>query len=538
MPACEPEPVIVLATVGWRADILPEVVNSLQGQGRLLLLLDRGAESLPGVESKQVPEHLRGCGSWARLLPWWHEGLSQETPIILCDDDFIYPPDYVAKTLRALKKHESDGPCLLSWNGYTATEPPRYIRWDAEERQAQLAVEVGIGTSAFRLKTLAGIETYNLQCWHTDPARADGLLSFHCWRTGVRLLRPEGTSGLTLLPQGLAPESVYQNRGSIGLHFEYLRQQGWPGAALRTPRVHALLREHGLDPWAWTGTYELCVAGKLGEVLMSLGLFQGLRYLLPQAKLVWRVAREYHTVFNTVTTQPNGIVEYPLPQTTEDLAIRVAAAKNEGRYPSSVQYDAELDRLTVDLRAWCLSKESILRSFANMAGLHRNAWRRPLPRVQYVRGNIALALPTGTPSVRWRKLDLQAKTWETLARLAREKGLIPISNSRPEDVGFLPEMPGWTQLHEPNLQMLLQVLLPNAQWCIGLNTGATWAHMILGPATAKLSMADSQNLPALWFHNAPSAAIDANRHHQLVWNKRQPANLDDWALAEAEWALR
>lgn len=222
----------VMAVVPWRIREREVVVSSLRGQVADFFLLHDGVDEIRyssvGVTNLLVPPEWRGRGHLARLLPWWQDGFDDDTLVVVCDDDLVYPPDYVERTTAAfLEAEEQYGLVCVSWTAFVGED---YVQWDDVRPTAECCEVLGFGTSAFRLRSFRGFATSSilrmLQAAPRHP-RVDPAVSAFMYEQGVALVHPAGSSGISALPCHRAKQSVWQQRGPAFL--SELRARGWPG---------------------------------------------------------------------------------------------------------------------------------------------------------------------------------------------------------------------------------------------------------------------------------------------------------------------
>lgn len=258
-----------------------------------------------------------------------------------------------------------------------------------------------------------------------------------------------------------------------------------------------------LDPLTWEGTYHAYIIGKTGEVLFSLGIIPALRHKLPLATLVWHVATKYQKVIDLVLQDfaPDEVEDHVL--LGEDYSEAVRIAVTEGAHAlTGISFDKSKQNLCVNLyrtHHWYRNDPDVshrklcfYRAFTEAVGLDPTGYYE-LPEVVQtsVVGTLALVLPTANVHSRLRDLrDVKPGTWKKIATLCETRGLVPLANGYAPD-GKL-DMPGWKWCEEEGIGFLLD-RLSEAAWCVGLNSGAVFAHRILGPEGCATSMLDPQS---------------------------------------------
>lgn len=98
-----------LAAIPRRADVLPRVVDSLYWQVDELRVYLNGWDEIPSclhrprvrVMCSDAHHDIGDAGKF-----WWHEDAPDNCYLLTCDDDIVYPPDYVATMLRAVERYE------------------------------------------------------------------------------------------------------------------------------------------------------------------------------------------------------------------------------------------------------------------------------------------------------------------------------------------------------------------------------------------------------------------------------------------------
>lgn len=99
------------AAVPERQDVLPQVVEALLPQvDHLCVWLDRWVpHPIPAClrrDNVYVQPHAEQYGDRGKFCGVWHPGRSSGHYHLICDDDLLYPPDYVRRLVAALDEHE------------------------------------------------------------------------------------------------------------------------------------------------------------------------------------------------------------------------------------------------------------------------------------------------------------------------------------------------------------------------------------------------------------------------------------------------
>lgn len=123
MPSDAPT-LAALAALPRRAALLPQVLQSLRPQVQRLCVYLNGYREVPACVRELADEHVldhENAGAERKLM--WadrHSGL-----YLSCDDDIVYPPDYVAVMTAAIAEH---GPrVLVTGHGRIYLGTPRTV---------------------------------------------------------------------------------------------------------------------------------------------------------------------------------------------------------------------------------------------------------------------------------------------------------------------------------------------------------------------------------------------------------------------------
>lgn len=152
-----------LATIPERAALLPRVVESLAKQVDQLVVMfndyDEPPEWVDKVSNLVPVTKLDNKGDCEKF---WRHAFWEGYYIFTCDDDLIYPPDYVETMIRHIERYNRKA--IITLHGRTF--PPRPIRsyyrgklkgyhWNTEQYE-DVQVDAG-GTG--------------VMCWHSDTFR-------------------------------------------------------------------------------------------------------------------------------------------------------------------------------------------------------------------------------------------------------------------------------------------------------------------------------------------------------------------------------
>ena len=112
---------VAVATTAERAALLPRSLGSLRKQCDLLHVYLNGHADVPECVLDLADAHVRAAvnGGADRKFFWAHE---HDGIHLSCDDDFVYPPDYVARMAAAVLRFE--GRALVTAHGRTYPPHP------------------------------------------------------------------------------------------------------------------------------------------------------------------------------------------------------------------------------------------------------------------------------------------------------------------------------------------------------------------------------------------------------------------------------
>lgn len=228
-----------MATVPWRTDILPRVVQSLAGQLDELHIYTGDCE---------VPDEVRNLSS-VRVTPGpnvgdrgrWTGGKDDDGYVLCLDDDILYPPDYVARMIATLNQYQCKAVMGVHARTFHRPKPQSYFgdsetwHFAAKLHAPQTVHLLGTGTLAY----------------HTDLIRfdsddfeyanvADLIVATSLERRGIpRIAIARQANWLRQLP---VKESIYGKRGRYAaLQNQLSNSIVWsfpPLAAALSPRVN------------------------------------------------------------------------------------------------------------------------------------------------------------------------------------------------------------------------------------------------------------------------------------------------------------
>lgn len=113
---------VAIATTAERAALLPKSLGSLRKQCDLLHVYLNGHSEVPECVLDLADEHVRSAVNEGadRKFFWAHQ---HDGYYLSCDDDFVYPPDYVARMVGAVEHWE--GRALVTAHGRTWPARPK-----------------------------------------------------------------------------------------------------------------------------------------------------------------------------------------------------------------------------------------------------------------------------------------------------------------------------------------------------------------------------------------------------------------------------
>lgn len=289
------------------------------------------------------------------------------------------------------------------------------------------------------------------------------------------------------------------------------------------PRGHddltTAIKSIGQDPEKWSGTYHLHLGGKTGEVIFATGILPSIRKILPKAKLVLHVVAHYLPVIERCTIKPDDVVTYaPMPGRAVFDQVVNSVIQMRNAHPSIAMHGSDLATSLYRKHPWpshALLPTSpeftpFYRMFAHGAGV--NGYDKPGWETKSEgESPIALAFPTSNPhSGSTSSIPLTPQSWERLADVLKCRGIRPIANTFKEDPKLLPA--GWSPM-DGSVSEVLE-LLTKAKFVIGLNSGITFAGVLLSPG--RVVMVDYQKKPFYDFGNMISDGVVRPADHVQI----------------------
>lgn len=170
--------VAVFATTGDRKEQLKKAVKSIREQVDVVHIYDN---------SKQ--KNLTDNAKFIML-----GAFNQPVYYFTCDDDILYPSDYVKRTIQEIEKHQ----CIISWHGRVLKEGRRKYygadhhgyRFFQANKEVRLDVG-GTGVTAFRTDYFEplNIATSSYKCM------SDLVFSLEAWKNNKKIILPEKKAG-------------------------------------------------------------------------------------------------------------------------------------------------------------------------------------------------------------------------------------------------------------------------------------------------------------------------------------------------------
>ena len=178
--------VIGIATYNERTESIKRTIKSLEGQVDEIRVYDNEVEEV----------NLTDNGKF-RFLEEYKEPIYYFS----CDDDIIYPSDYVSKTIEAIEKHQ----CIVSYHGRILRGLNRgYYRGHSALSCLQtfpqtLEIDVcGTGVTAFRTDYFNPIEIYKAK----DKCMSDLVFSLEATKQDKKIMHIGHKAGwITATPQ-------------------------------------------------------------------------------------------------------------------------------------------------------------------------------------------------------------------------------------------------------------------------------------------------------------------------------------------------
>jgi hypothetical protein len=203
-----------LATIPGREELVKQTINSLLPQVDVLSVICNGHntssfQALVGAYAHSSGVAFRlldnSTGDGAKFL----DIEKYKGYFFSCDDDLVYPPDYVSTTIKYL---EEWGNVVVSHHGRKLKPRPIQSYYSPDSRidvyrclgavQEHSLVDVGgTGVMAFHTDTVKGLR-YE---WFKEPNMADVWMGLWCEQHGIKILVPKHESGWI---KYLEPEKV------------------------------------------------------------------------------------------------------------------------------------------------------------------------------------------------------------------------------------------------------------------------------------------------------------------------------------------
>lgn len=233
-----------IASLASRRPLLEQVINSLAPQVDAICVYLNGYDGIPAYlrHPKVVHAILSSEAGWrgaeAKFFPFDRDAFkaaprwSDDDVAFVCDDDIIYPPDYVEKMMECMARHPG---CAVCVHGSVLMDPfisyadSRYIARASGRLSEDAQVHIpGTGTMAFRIGDLP----INLDDTFKWSHAVDPQVALLCRNLGLKiwsLPRP----GYWLKPMKIAHNitSVFRQRvggGNDSKETAMLSQVKWP----------------------------------------------------------------------------------------------------------------------------------------------------------------------------------------------------------------------------------------------------------------------------------------------------------------------
>jgi hypothetical protein len=187
--------VIGMATTGDRPKELERTLKSLEGQADEIRVYDNSQERIDYTDNAKFYylAHYKEPVYWFSL-----------------DDDIIYPPDFVSKTIEAIEEHQ----CIVSYHGriLRGLDVSYYHGHTAlackHTFPQTLEIDVcGTGVTAFRTDYFNPTEIYKAE----DKCMSDLVFSLEATKQGKKMMHI-GHKGKWIIPQDLPHgTTIYDN---------------------------------------------------------------------------------------------------------------------------------------------------------------------------------------------------------------------------------------------------------------------------------------------------------------------------------------
>jgi hypothetical protein len=260
------------------------------------------------------------------------------------------------------------------------------------------------------------------------------------------------------------------------------------------PIETVVCRAFDVAPVSWGGSLHVYLPGKIGELVVGLGLFGPLGRRLPQARVVLHTLPHYASVVARVAEpRPSKVVL--MPARRNQPAVDATEASFVDMWPGYARRGDDLHVSAFRAHGFYASdpvrsEGPWYRAFADSVGvvpfdLDVPRWLpsvvRPWPYV--------LALATANRhSSRTGGVGFSPEQWRGLADAASDAGLEALATGSPDD-GLLPRMPGWRSV--PAGPVEATDLAFGASVVVGGNSGLVWASALVGGA--RVVMLDNSN---------------------------------------------
>ena len=226
--------VVFCATVPWRKPACDAMLRSIAEQtvkpDLTILHLDGFTrddprttvpDALPVEQRELWPR--RGLGARWRSLSGDHAAAI----VMGVDDDFVYAPNYVARTVQERRRFGG----AVSWHGW-GTDWSN-VCFPYAPRAPTALLRLGTGFLCARAADLIGIDRHPLADVFFNPkGHEEALVSFWFWKHGVKMTRPAGPAPLVRVH-----ELAYDDRATsksfaqekAALRRKLYEDHGWPG---------------------------------------------------------------------------------------------------------------------------------------------------------------------------------------------------------------------------------------------------------------------------------------------------------------------
>lgn len=235
-PVINERPIVIMASVPWRAGPAARMVKSLLSQTapvqEIHILADGYKKLPPEFEHVRVTVHDntgKGLIERWRLPANLKIKTADSTPIIILDDDLYVASTYVEATISYLPSTNA-----IAWHGSTEYGLVGY--WSRLHHPVRLT-RVASGYSAFRFEVIRAFASlFESECKRYPflreavEVREDIIPSYLLDRLGMRPIRPSGASGLRATPEATDPRSRYLRKPAtwVSVFEEVAEKCNWP----------------------------------------------------------------------------------------------------------------------------------------------------------------------------------------------------------------------------------------------------------------------------------------------------------------------